>query len=102
MSGEGLSSWFKENSTLVAFLGAQTVAIVVGASSLFAYGIKLENRVYTMETRGAEYTVGRMGRIDERLTVMEQLTERNARSIERIVDVLTRELPGTRPGPMAR
>jgi hypothetical protein len=94
-----LKGWFQENSTLVAFLGAQTVAIAVGAASLLTYAVKLENRVHTMETRGAEYTVSRMQAIEHRITVVERGTETNADSIRRIVEVLTRDLPTPRPAP---
>jgi hypothetical protein len=88
-----LKTWFSENSTLVAFLGAQTIAIIVGAASLLTYAVQLENRVFTMEHRGAEYTVARMQAIEHRLTVTERDTATNADSIRRIVEVLTRDLP---------
>jgi len=93
-----LKTWFSENSTLVVFLAAQAVAIAVGAASLLTYGVQLENRVHTMETRGAEYTVSRMQAIEHRLTLTESATAANAASILRIVEVLTRDLPsGARP-----
>ena len=101
-----LRSWFSENSTLISFMAVQTMALVAGAASLFSYAINLENRVFTMEHRGAEYTVGRMQQIEQRLTVNEQRVEQNMRSIERIVDVATRALhspPGTfLPAPVPR
>jgi len=101
-----LKSWFSENSTLISFLAVQTMALVAGAASLFAYAINLENRVYTMEHRGAEYTVSRMQQIEQRITVNEQRVDQNTRSIERIVDVATRALstpPGTfTPAPAPR
>lgn len=93
-----LKTWFSENSTLVAFLAAQAVAIIVGAASLLTYAVQLENRVYTMEHRGAEYTVSRMQALEHRLTLTESATEANAASIRRIVEVMTRDLPsGGRP-----
>lgn len=94
-----LKGWFAENSTLVAFLGAQAIAIFVGAASLLTYAVKLENRVHTMEVRGAEYTVARMGAIEQRITVAEQLVAQNTASINRLVEVLTRDLPIPRPAP---
>jgi hypothetical protein len=97
-----LRSWFTENSTLVAFLGAQSVAIILGAASLLTYAVKLENRVFTMEHRGAEYTVARMQAIEQRITVTEQRIEQNTRSIERVVDALTRDIPVPRPAPAPR
>lgn len=84
--------WIKENSTLVYFLIAQMIAIGAGAASILAYAVKLETRVSIMETRGAEYTVGVMSDMKQRITVLEQQIKRNEASIERIVDVMTREL----------
>jgi len=76
-----LRSWFKENQTLVMFLGAQAIAIATAAAAILAYSVKLETRVSIMETRGASYTVDRLNRIDQRLTVLEQNSNRNAASI---------------------
>ena len=53
-------TWIRDNSTLIYFLIAQFIAIGAGAASILAYAVKLETRVMTMETRGAEYTVARM------------------------------------------
>jgi hypothetical protein len=87
-----IRSWLKDNATLATFLVAQAAAIAVGIVSIIIYSVKLENRVHTMETRGSEFTVTRLNKTDERLTKLEQTTEKNADSINRIVDVLTREL----------
>jgi hypothetical protein len=89
---EPIKSWFQENSTLIYFLAAQAVAIGAAAASILAYSVRLETRVSIMETRGAEYTVERLGKIDQRLTVLEQAIHKNTASIERIIDVMTREL----------
>jgi hypothetical protein len=59
---------------------------------MLTYMVKLENRVYTMEHRGAEYTVARMEEMKQRITVLEQKINQNAAQIERIVDIMTREL----------
>lgn len=89
-NGQVKTSWFKENSTLIYFLVAQLIAIGAGGASMLAYFTKLETRVSIMETRGAEYTVSRMSRIDERITVLEQKISSNQESIKRIIDrVLT-------------
>lgn len=93
-------SWLRENSTLVYFLIAQFIAIGAGAASVLAYMVKLETRVHTMETRGAEYTVARMDAMKLAIAQQEQATKENKASIERIIDVMTRELriqPGARP-----
>lgn len=85
-------SWLKENQTLVFFLLAQIVALCAAGATMLTYMVKLENRVYTMEHRGAEYTVARMDEMKQRITVLEQQIRRNENSIERIVDRLTRDV----------
>ena len=85
-------SWIKENSTLVYFLVAQAIAVGGGAAALIAYSVRLETRVHIMETRGAEYTVARMEEMKLRIAKLEQLVEKNNDSINRIVNVMTREL----------
>jgi hypothetical protein len=83
---EHARTWIKENSTLIYFLVAQVIAIGAAGASIIAYMVKLETRVSIMETRGAEYTVSRMSKIDERLTVIEQKIAGNEQSIRRLVD----------------
>jgi hypothetical protein len=85
-------SWIKENSTLVYFLVAQAIAVGGGAAALIAYSVRLETRVHIMETRGAEYTVARMEEMKLRIAKLEQLVEKNNDSINRIVNVMTKEL----------
>jgi TolA-binding protein len=85
-------SWIKDNSTLVTFLVAQLLAMGAGAAWVIAYSVKLETRVAIMETRGAEYTVARMNKIDERLTVLEQQIRKNADSIERVISLYLKDL----------
>ena len=83
-----LRSWFKENSTLVYFLIAQAVGIGAAVLSMTAYMVRLETRVLTLETRGSSH----LQEINNRLTVTEKETEANRLRVERIVDVMTREL----------
>jgi hypothetical protein len=96
-------NWLRQNSTLFYFLIAQFIAIGAGAASVLAYMVKLEVRVHTMETRGAEFTVARMDDLKLRIAQQEQATKKNEESIQRIIDVMTRELrispnsPGARP-----
>jgi voltage-gated potassium channel Kch len=85
-------SWIRDNSTLIYFLIAQFIAIGAGAASILAYAVKLETRVMTMETRGAEYTVARMEEMKGRITILETQAAENKRSIDRIVDVMTKRL----------
>jgi hypothetical protein len=87
-----LRSWFRENHTLVIFLIAQAIAVGAAAAAILAYSVKLETRVYTMETRGAEYTVARMEEMKMRITVLEQNQQKNAAQLERIVDIMTKGL----------
>jgi exopolysaccharide biosynthesis protein len=87
-----LKSWMRENSALIYFLIAQFIAIGAGSASILAYMVKLETRVSTMETRGAEYTVARMDEMKRRITVLEQGIAQNEKSIDRIVDTMTKKL----------
>jgi len=89
---EEVRSWFHANSTLIYFLIAQFIAIGAGAASILAYAVKLETRVMTMETRGAEYTVARMEEMKLRIATLENTIRKNEQSIDRVVDVMTREL----------
>jgi hypothetical protein len=75
-----VKSWLKENY----FLGGLFVALF----SVTAYVVKLETRVATLETRGSPH----LGLIDNRLTVLESTTRDNKSSIDRIVNVMTKEL----------
>jgi uncharacterized coiled-coil protein SlyX len=89
-------SWFSDNQALVYFLVAQATAICIGGASLIAYSVNLENRVSTLEIRGSPH----LQEINNRLTVLEKQTEANKQSLDRIVDVMTKNLsvnPGVRP-----
>jgi len=86
-----IKSWLKENHTLVMFLVAQLIAFAAGGAGIIAYYVKMEHRVHILETRGAEYSVERMNKTDERITVIEQRQIRNEEQIRRIVDALTKK-----------
>ena len=88
---EEVRSWVKENSTLVYFLIAQMLAFGAAAASMLTYAVKLENRVYTMEHRGAEYTVARLARMDEKITVIEQKMVANDIIMKRLVDEFVKD-----------
>jgi uncharacterized coiled-coil protein SlyX len=81
-------SWFRENHTLVIFLLAQAIAIGAAGISVIAYMVRLETRVNTLEIRGSPH----LAEINNRLTVLEKETERNTARLERIIDVMTKEL----------
>jgi hypothetical protein len=85
-------SWFHENQALVYFLVAQGIAIGAAVLSITAYMVELEARVKTLEVRGSPH----LGVIDNRLTVLESLTHSNKDSIDRVVEIMTREL-GKKP-----
>jgi len=94
---EQARSWIKENSSLVVFLVAQLLAVGAGAAAVIAYSVKLETRVHIMETRGAEYSVQRMAKTEERITIIEQRQARNEDQIKRLVDQFIRELQRQQP-----
>lgn len=82
-------SWFHENQTLVYFLVAQGLAIGAAVLSITAYMVRLETRVHTLEVRGSPH----LADINTRLTVLEGLTKTNKESIDRISEIMLRELP---------
>ena len=81
-------SWIKENSALVYFLAAQAVAAIGVLLTITAYMTRLEGRVNTLEIRGSPH----LSTIDNRLSVLEAATRDNKNSIDRIVNVMTKEL----------
>ena len=83
-----LKTWVRENATLVYFLIAQAIAIGAAVLSMTAYMVKLETRVDTLEIRGSPH----LNVIDNRLTVLESQTKENKERLERIVEIMTREL----------
>jgi hypothetical protein len=78
---EKAKGWIKENQALVLALIAQ--AIIAGA-----YMVNLESRVSTLETRGSPH----LADINTRLTVLEGMTRTNKDTIDRVVDIMTKEL----------
>jgi hypothetical protein len=85
-------SWVSQNHALVMFLIGQAIALGAVIVSLIAYSVRLETRVSTLEVRGSPH----LERIDGRLTALEGLTNSNKASVDKIIDVLTREL-GKKP-----
>jgi hypothetical protein len=81
-------SWLKENSALVYFLIAQAIAIGAVVVSIIAYSVRLEARVNTLEVRGSPH----LSEINNRLTVLERETSNNKNRIDKMVDIMTREL----------
>jgi hypothetical protein len=85
---ETAKTWIRENSTLMYFLIAQAIFLGGLAFSGWGYMVRLESRVNTLEVRGSPH----LADINTRLTVLEGATKKNENSIERIVDVMTKEL----------
>ena len=83
-----IKTWFGQNSTLAYFLFAQFVAIGAAVLSMTAYAVKLEGRVLTLETRGSSH----LAEINNRLTVTEKETDANRARLERMVDIMTKNL----------
>jgi len=81
MTVNSVKNWFTEHSTLALFLLAQAAAIL-------AYSVRLETRVSTLEIRGSPH----LTIVDNRLTVLESLTAQNKASVDKIIEVMTREL----------
>lgn len=83
-----VKSWFHENHTLAYFLVAQGIAIGAAVLSITAYMVRLETRVTTLEVRGSPH----LQVIDNRLTVLESLTKDNKESLDRVIDIMTKNL----------
>jgi hypothetical protein len=86
---EQVQSWFKANQGLALGLMAQAVALATGAAYGLSYMVQLESRVHTLEERGSSHLQG----ITTRLTVTEKETESNKARIDRVVEIMLRELP---------
>lgn len=76
-----LKGWFKDNQVMVIGLIGQTIIALI-------YMANLEARVSILETRGSPH----LEQINTRLTVNEKETEANEKSIERVKDVMTKNL----------
>jgi hypothetical protein len=87
-----VKSWFHENQALVYFLVAQGVAIGAAVLSITAYMVELEARVNILEVRGSPH----LAEINNRLTVTEKETQANKDRLDKVVDIMTREL-GKKP-----
>jgi uncharacterized coiled-coil protein SlyX len=87
-----LKGWVRANATLVYFLIAQFIAAGALVASAIAYGVQLENRVHTMEIRGAAYTVASMDEMKLAIARLEQNIEKNEESIKLIREIMTRRL----------
>ena len=85
---EEARSWLKEHAALGYFLFAQAIAIGTAVMAMTAYMVRLEARLGTLEIRGSPH----LAVVDNRLTVLEAASRDNRTSIDRIVNVMTKEL----------
>lgn len=86
---EPIKSWVKENQGLVFFLIAQTIALTSGLAYIVNWKADLESRVHILEERGSPH----LAQINNRLTVTEKETQANSARIDRVVEIMLRELP---------
>ena len=84
-----VKSWVKENQTLVFFLIAQLIALVSAMAYVVNWKADLESRVHILEDRGSPH----LAQINNRLTVTEKETQANSARIDRVVEIMLRELP---------
>jgi hypothetical protein len=73
---------------LVFFLIAQTIALTSGLAYIVNWKADLESRVHILEIRGSPHLTV----IDNRLTVLESTTAENKQRLQRVIEVMTREL----------
>ena len=83
-----IKTFLREHSTLAYFLVAQFLAVATAGLTFTAYQVKLQERVHILETRGSSH----LAEINNRLTVTEKETDSNKARIDRVVDIMTREL----------
>lgn len=86
---EQATSWVKQNATLVYFLLGQLLAIFAGLAYIVNWKADLEGRIYILEERGSPH----LAEINRKLTVTEKETENQGRRIDRITEIMLRELP---------
>jgi hypothetical protein len=77
----GIRNWVEQNQALA-------IALIVQALIAGAYILNMEARLSTLETRGSPH----LERIENRLTALEGETETNKQRIDRVVEIMTREL----------
>lgn len=73
---------------MLYFLLAQALALAGIGVSIISYMVRLETRVSTLEVRGSPH----LSEINNRLTVLESVTRTNKDSLDRVVDIMTKEL----------
>ena len=86
---EQVSSWVRQNTGIVAVLIAQTIALIGGIAYVVNWKAVIESRVHILEERGSPH----LAQINNRLTVTEKETTANKERIDRVVEIMLRELP---------
>jgi len=85
---DDVKTWAKSNPGLATFLIGEALTIAAILASLIAYAVRMDTRIETLEVRGSPH----IERLEHRMTTTEAETASNKNSINRIVDVMTREL----------
>jgi hypothetical protein len=83
-----IHSWFDKKPHLFYFLMGQAVALLGGAAYGLSYMVTLEARVHTIESGGS----APLNEIKNRITVLESFVKTNTSRIDRVIEVMTREL----------
>jgi hypothetical protein len=86
---EVATSWVKQNATLVYFLLGQLLALFAALAYIVNWKADLEGRIHILEERGSPH----LAQINNRLTVTEKETTANKERIDRVVEIMLRELP---------
>jgi hypothetical protein len=86
---ENATSWVKQNTGIVAILVGQTIALVGGIAYVVNWKADIESRIHILEERGSPH----LAQINNRLTVTEKETTANKERIDRVVEIMLRELP---------
>lgn len=83
-----IKMWVKGHTGLAAFLIGEALTIAAILASLIAYAVRMDTRIGTLEVRGSPH----IERIEHRITTIEAKTIANENRLDKIVDVMTREL----------
>ena len=86
---EVATSWVRQNATLVYFLLGQLLALFAALAYIVNWKADLESRIHILEERGSPH----LAQINNRLTVTEKETQAQGARIDRVVEIMLRELP---------
>lgn len=86
---EVATSWVRQNATLVYFLLGQLLALFTALAFIVNWKADIESRLHILEERGSPH----LAQINNRLTVTEKETQAQGARIDRVVEIMLRELP---------